>query len=138
MSATQSELRLGTLMDERALVHGKHEQKLGELDGKNATHDDKELLRTYREQLEDFDTEIKDLAETLERNNAAMEQSQKIRRALAGAGDVDDDGDGVVYRTMASYARDVILTGNGREASKIKGILGDGTRSSGPSPGCSC
>ena len=26
---------------------------------------------------------------------------------------------------MASYARDVILTGNGREASKIKGMLGD-------------
>ena len=26
---------------------------------------------------------------------------------------------------MASYARDVILTGNGREASKIKAILGD-------------
>ena len=26
---------------------------------------------------------------------------------------------------MAAYARDVILTGNGREAAKIKGILGD-------------
>ena len=34
------------------------------------------------------------------------------------------DGDGVVYRTMAEYARDVIITGNGREASKIKGHSG--------------
>ena len=57
-----------------------------------------------------------------------MEQSQKIRRALAGAGGVDEDGDGVVYRTMAAYARDVIITGNGREAAKIKGILGDNSR----------
>ena len=62
------------------------------------------------------------------RTTTAIEQSQKIRRALAGAGGVDEDGDGVVYRTMAAYARDVILTGNGREAAKIKGILGDKQR----------
>ena len=125
MGNSQSELRLGTLMDARELVHGKHEAKLAELDGKDASHDDKELLRNYREQLEDYDKEIAETAETVERNNHAAEQSKKIRRALAGAGGVEEDGDGVVYRTMASYARDVIITGNGREASKIKGILGD-------------
>ena len=40
MGSTQSELRLGALMDARELVHGKHEAKLSELDDKDASHDD--------------------------------------------------------------------------------------------------
>ena len=116
MGSNPSELRLGVLMDARDHIHAKHEAKLAELDGKDASHDDKELLRGYREQLEDHDKEIAELSESVERNNAAMEQSRKIRRALAGTAGVDEDGDGIVYRTMAEYARDVVITGNGREA----------------------
>ena len=79
----------------------------------------------YRERMTDLDKEITELTVTVEANRKAIEQSKAIRRALAGASGVEEDGDGVVYRTMASYARDVIITGNGREAAKIKGILGD-------------
>jgi HK97 family phage major capsid protein len=115
MNSTQSEKRLAVLVDERELVHGKHEQKLAEIatrDDKNATHADKELLRGYREQLEDYDREIGDLASEVERNAKALEESKAIRRVLAGGVDgveADEDG-GVAYRTMAEFARDFIIT----------------------------
>ena len=67
------------------------------------------------------------LAETVEGNNTrdrAVEEDPP-RPGSGNTDGIDEDGDGVVYRTMAAYARDVILTGNGREAAKIKGILGD-------------
>ena len=130
-SATQSELRLARLIDEREHTQTLHEGKLADVekrDDKMLNDADTAQITAYRERIFTLDSEIKELAETVDHNNTALEQSQKIRRALAGAGGVDDDGDGVVYRTMASYARDVILTGNGREASKIKGVLGDRQR----------
>ena len=128
MAGTQSELRLARLIDEREHTQTLHEGKLADIekrDDKMPSDADAAQITAYRERIYGLDTEIKDLAESVEHNNKAMEQSQKIRRALAGAGGVDEDGDGVVYRSMAAYARDVIITGNGREAAKIKGILGD-------------
>jgi len=126
--ATQSELRLARLIDEREHTQKLHEGKLADIekrDDKMLGEADQAQITAYRERIFTLDTEIKELAETVEHNNVAIEQSQKIRRALAGTGEVDEDGDGVVYRTMAAYARDVIITGNGREAAKIKGVLGD-------------
>ena len=125
--ATQSELRLARLIDEREHTQNLHEGKLQEIEGredKMLNEADEAQVTAYRERVFTLDKEIKELAETVEHHNTALEQSQKIRRALAGAEGVDEDGDGVVYRTMAAYARDVILTGNGREAAKIKGQLG--------------
>ena len=87
MAATQSELRLANLVDERELVRGQHEAKLAEIatrEDKNATHADKELLRGLREKAEDKDTEITELMAEIERTNKAMEESKAIRRVLAG------------------------------------------------------
>ena len=129
MGATQSELRLARLIDERETATQLHEGLLADVekrDEKAMTDTERTQVTAYRERAKDLDEEIASLAETVEGNNRSIEQSKKIRRALSGNTDgIDEDGDGVVYRTMASYARDVILTGNGREAAKIKGQLGD-------------
>jgi hypothetical protein len=127
MAATQSELRLARLIDEREHTQTLHEGKLADIekrDDKMPTEPDQAQITAYRERIVTLDEEIRELAETVERNNTAIEQSKKIRRALAGGEAVNEDGE-IVYRTMAAYARDVILTGNGREAAKIKGVLGD-------------
>ena len=125
MSGTQSELRLARLIDEREQTHKLHEGKLEDLGDSLPNEADENQLVMYREQMTNLDKEIGELTSTVEAHNRAVEQSKKIRRALAGTAGVDEDGDEIVYRTMAEYARDVVITGNGREAAKIKGILGD-------------
>ena len=82
--------------------------------------------QAYSEKRVALDEEIGDLSETLDRDRKATEASKAIRRVLAGNVDgIEADGDEVVYRTMAAYARDVILTGQGREMGKIAAQLGD-------------
>jgi hypothetical protein len=128
MSATQSELRLSRLVDERDHTQQLHENLLAAVE----TREDKSLseaessqVTMYRERARELDTEIDSLAASIEQHNKAVEESKKIKRVLAGANDIEMEGDEVVYRTMASYARDVILTGNGRESGKIAAQLGD-------------
>jgi hypothetical protein len=130
MPATQSELRLANLVDERELVRGKHESKLAEIEtreDKSLSESDRQQLVAYRERAAELDGEVSDLAEEIKRHNDSVEESKAIRRVLAGtmADGVEAGDDGVVYRTMAAYARDVILTGNGRESGKIAAQLGN-------------
>ena len=128
MSATQSELRLSRLVDERDHTQQLHENLLAAVE----TREDKSLseaeasqVTMYRDRARDLDAEIDSLAASIEQHNKAVEESKKIKRVLAGANDIEMEGDTVVYRTMAAYARDVILTGNGRESGKIAAQFGD-------------
>jgi hypothetical protein len=127
--ATQSELRLARLIDERELIRGKHESKLAEIesrDDKTLTNTDSSQLTLYREQATAIDAEVTELYDEIEASTKAFEESKRLRRAMAGTIDgVDVVDDGVVYRSMAAYARDVILTGNGRECGKIAAQVGD-------------
>ncbi len=128
MGATQSELRLARLIDERELVRSKHESKLAEVEGredKTLTGSDGEQVKIYRERAAELDIEIRELTTELEAANTAVEESRRIRRALAGQAGADDDGDGVVYRDMASYARDFILTRDSTICSQIASRVGD-------------
>lgn len=131
MAATQSELRLANLIDERELVRSKHEEKLAEIqarDDKSLTESDSQLLTGYRERAARLDDEVRDLAEEIKRHNDSIEESKAIRRVLSGTavGDgIEADEDGVVYRTMAAYARDMILTSSGRVAGQIQAQFGD-------------
>jgi len=129
MGATQSELRLARLIDERELIRSKHESKLAEIEGrddKTLTSSDGENLKIYREQAANLDLEIRDLTAELEAANKAIEESKQIRRALAGGFDgLEADGDGVVYPDMATYARDVILTRQSTICSQIATQVGD-------------
>ncbi len=128
-NTTQSELRLARLVDERDVTQQLHENLLAAVE----TREDKTLLEAesqqvtmYRERAVALDSEIDSLAATIEQHRNAVEESKKIRRVLAGTDDgVEVDGEGVVYRSMAAYARDVILTGSGREAGKIAAQVGD-------------
>lgn len=131
MSTTQSELRLASLLDERETVTKLHETVVAAVEtneDKLPTESQGQQIRAYREKEIALDEEIETLTEDVERNRRAVESSKAIRRVLAGNTDgVEAGEDGVAYRTMAAYARDVILTGQGREAGKIAAQLGDAT-----------
>ncbi len=132
MGTTQSELRLSRLVDERDVNQQLHENLLAAVE----TRDDKSLSEAestqvgmYRDRARDLDQEIMSLTDTIEQNNKAVEESKKIKRILAGSagGGIDVEGDEIVYRTMAAFARDVILTGTGRVSGQIAAQYGDKT-----------
>lgn len=130
MSTTQSELRLATLLDERETVTKLHETVVASVEtneDKLPTESQKQQITAYREKEIALDEEITTIMDDVERNRRAVESSKAIRRILAGtAGEgVDVDDDGMSYRSMAAYARDVILTSSGRETAKIAAQLGD-------------
>lgn len=129
MSTTQSELRLATLLDERETVSKLHETVLASVatnEDKLPTESQKQQITAYREKEIALDEEIEQLSDDVERNRRAVESSKAIRRVLAGNTEgVEVDGDGVAYRTMSAYARDVILTRDSRICSKIAAQFGD-------------
>jgi hypothetical protein len=129
MSTTQSELRLASLLDERETVTKLHETVVASVetnDDKLPTDSQRQMIKGYREKEIALDEEITSLSDDIERNRRAVESSKAIRQVLAGGSSegVDQDGDGIAYRTMAAYARDVILTGSGRVSGQIAAQFG--------------
>ena len=117
MLVTQTERTLENRIAAREHVHSQMEDLLRELDGATPDETQRELLKRHKSDLRYFDDEINSLSEQVDADRAATKKSEAIRRAskaAAGVADVDDDG--IVYRTMASYARDVILTSGDRYA----------------------
>jgi hypothetical protein len=111
MNQTQIERTLENRLAAREHVHGLMEDLLRELDGATPDPTQEEVLRKHRNDLAYFDGEIASLSEQVDADRVAAERSQSIRRAQrAAAGVADADEDGIVYRTMATYARDVLLT----------------------------
>jgi hypothetical protein len=128
MSTTQSELRLQSLLDERDTTQKLHETVIAAVEAsehKMPTDSQAEQIKMYREKELALDEEIEQLAEHVERNRRATESAKAIRRALAGSVDgVEVDGDGIVYRDFATFARDVIITRESTECSKIAAQVG--------------
>lgn len=124
MSTTHSEVRLASLLDERETVTKLHDTVLASVetnDDKLPTESQAQMIKGYREKEIALDEEIQNLTDDVERNRRAVESSKAVRRVLAGgSAQVDQDGDGVAYRSMAAYARDVILTRDGRVTSQIQ------------------
>lgn len=111
MNQTQTERTLELRVQGREHVHGLMEELLRELDGAAPRDTQKELLKKHREDLAYFDEEISTLSEQVDADREAAKKSEMIRRAArAAAGVADADEDGIVYRSMAVYARDVLLT----------------------------
>jgi hypothetical protein len=110
----QSEIRLARLLDEQVVNQQLHESVLAAVetsDDKTPTESQTEQIKIYREKAVALQQEITELADVVEQTRRAAEASKQIRRALAGSHDgVDVDGDGIVYRDFATYARDYILT----------------------------
>jgi len=118
--ATQTENRLALRVKARDQVQEEHEHLLREVGDNDLTAEQQKVATALRERATELDSEIEELSASVEADRAASERSREIRRAMSGRVDgVDATDDGVVYRTMAAYARDVILTGQGREVSKI-------------------
>ena len=117
---TATERRLNLKVGEREEVQRMHEALLAELDGQVPNEAQQGQLVKFRSDLKYLDDEVDGLSEQVEADRKAAEKATAVRRAgRVAAGVADTDDEGIVYRTMASYARDVILTGQGREVSKI-------------------
>jgi hypothetical protein len=127
--AVTSEIRLARLLDEQVMNQQLHEAVIDAVekaDGKMPSESQAEQIKLYREKAQSLNAEIQELATAVEDARKAEEASRQIRRALAGnAEGVDVDGDGIVYRDMATYARDVILTRGSTICSQIAAQFAD-------------
>jgi HK97 family phage major capsid protein len=124
MSAIKT--RLQSRMHTRDTVQGLQENLLAERGDGNLSDTDKKELERFRSDLAELDAEIELLTADAEAADRAEEASKALRRAQLGSTPgVDEEGDGVVYRTMAAYARDRILTGTGRTSGQIAAQFGD-------------
>lgn len=122
----QTETRLARRIEERERTQARHEDLFREVAGGDLNDAQRAESTELLERVTALDSEISELAEVVTRHKASTEASRQIRRALAGGVDgIEADEEGVVYRTMAGYARDVILTGSGRVCSQIGAQFGD-------------
>lgn len=118
--------RLQVRIDKRDAVQAKREELYAGAEGGNLSETDQKTDANYREEIQGLDVEIEQLAADAEAQDKADETAKKIRHAMLGAIDgTEVDEDGVVYRTMAAYARDFILTRESQICSKIKSQFGD-------------
>lgn len=118
--STQLETRLQNRIERRDMVQGQHEELLRERGDGDLSDADKKQIDVWRGLVRDLDTEIAELTDDVEAHKKASERSRALQRArVASTPGVDENGDGVVYRDMATYARDVILTRNDNTSSKI-------------------
>jgi hypothetical protein len=115
MHDTQAERTLQLRVDAREQTHSLQEELLRELDGGNPTEAQRDLLTKYRSDLSFYDGEIEQWSEQVDADRKARAKSEEIRRAQnAARGVADADEDGVVYRNLSSYARDVLMTHSDR------------------------
>jgi len=128
VNTTPSETRLSLLLDEREIVTQKYESVVASVnarDDKAMTDVEVEHVAMYRERMTQIDSEVEQVSSDLEGTRKAIETAKMVRRAMAGAeAGVEEDGDGIIYRDFATYARDVILTRGSTECSKIAQLAG--------------
>jgi hypothetical protein len=124
------EIRLNRLIDERATVSKLDDDLLAAVESREADQSLNEIEsgqhEGYKARAQELDQEILSLTEDLERE-AASARAQKLARAhLAGDTEgIEVDGEHVIYRTFAAYARDYILGRmQGGIADQIRGSLG--------------
>ncbi len=123
---TATEKRLKLRLDERDQVKTMHDGLLEEVGDDDLSDAQKAQATAYRDRAVQLDSEIAELEAAATADREAAQRSREIRRAMAGhTENIDVEDDGVVYRTMAAYARDVILTGQGRVAGQIAAQVGD-------------
>jgi HK97 family phage major capsid protein len=119
--STQLETRLQNRIERREMVQGQHEELLRERGDGDLSEADKKQIEVWRGAIADLDSEIEQLTDDVEAHKKAAERSKALVRArLDSVSGVDMDGDGVVYRDFASFARDKILTRDGEKFAAIQ------------------
>jgi hypothetical protein len=119
------EMRLQGRVDRREIVQSKHEGLLAEKEDGSLSDTDKKQIQMYREELAELDTEIAELIADKDAHDRAEETAKALQRARMGALPGGEDGDGVIYRSMAEYARDILLTRDTPTAGMIQAQCGD-------------
>ncbi len=131
-TTTQAETRLATLLDERQIITEKWEAlnaSINSREEKDLSETEQEHVLMYRERVGNIDAETESLASDIKSTREAIENAARMRRAMAGNEDgVTEDGDGIVYRDFATYARDVILSRDSAICSQIAKLAGDDTQ----------
>jgi|KBSMisStandDraft_5_1062788.scaffolds.fasta_scaffold01470_16 hypothetical protein len=123
---TETEKRLAIRIGERESTQQLHEELLRDVGEEDLNDAQLTQAKAYRSRMVELDDEIGELTSAAEADRAALERSKAVRRAMSGAVDgTEVEEDGVVYRTMAAYARDFILTRQSPVASKIAAQFGD-------------
>jgi hypothetical protein len=117
--------RLQSRMDKRDVVAAKRDELLREAGDGELSDASKKTVELYREEIQGLDTEIEQLTADAEAADRAEEASKALKRAQLAQFNGEDGEDGVVYRTMAEYARDVILTRQTPTAHMIQAQFGD-------------
>src|SRR6187551_1497160 len=118
---TQTKKRLAVKVAEREQTQSLLEEMHRELDGGAMNEGQKKQAEVWRTGLKELDEEIDTLSEQAEADDRAEQKSREVRRAMRVAVEgVEVEDDGVVYRSMAAYARDVILTSSGTTSGKIQ------------------
>jgi HK97 family phage major capsid protein len=124
--STQLATRLQNRIERRDMVQEQHEELLRERGDGDLTDADKKQIEVWRTSISDLDQEIEQLTDDVEAHERAAERSKALVRSRLGTTPgVDEDGDGVIYRDMATYARDVILTRDSQTAGMIQARVGD-------------
>jgi HK97 family phage major capsid protein len=125
--------RLQRLVDER----GRTAQLIDDLvaaaenDERDLNDSERETLARYRARIPALDTEIDELTDDCERNNASATALERLRRAVPASVTLDQptarpDGNGagepeVVYRHFAHWARDALISRFDQIASRAGG-----------------
>jgi hypothetical protein len=128
-SADNSKTRLARLLDEHVQVQRLHEDLIGEIEkGDEKVPNEAQVgqITMYREKSVALQKEIEQLSNVVEEYDRSVEASRRVRQVLAGtAAGGEQDGDGIIYRDMATYARDFILTRQSSICSQIAAQYAD-------------
>ena len=125
------EIRLARLVDERRSTTVLHDNVLAAAESREdgnggLTESQSEQVAGYRTRMQELDSEIASLTETVESTRRSDTEARRIRALLAADSSIvgaDEDGN-VAYRTFAEYARDEIIAGTSGLAKRIQGMLG--------------
>jgi hypothetical protein len=127
-STTQAETRLAMLFEEREITTEKWEAlnaQLNSRDDKTLNEVEQEHILKYRDRVTEIDAETTQLSADIESTRAAIAVAKKARQQMAGVEDgVEAEGDGIIYRDFAVYARDMILSRDSVHCSEIAQLAG--------------
>jgi hypothetical protein len=117
MNSVVTRTRLERLLDQRAALSRVHEETLALVESRPPeeavpTEIERKQLDGYREKAVDLDREIGELNDVLEREEASVSASKKVRIHLMGNQPGVELVDGQPeYKTFGAFARDALITG---------------------------
>lgn len=111
---TNTRVRAERLMEERVKLDEMRENLIADTNSRGDstfTDSEEETLKGFRERSATIDAELAIFGDDLEREKKSEETSKLLRGHMAGnAPGVTKDGEDIVYRSFAAYARDRLVS----------------------------